>query len=167
MTAAQTQKPKRKRARSYENEHQYNLAQFLKVAETRLPALRFCYHAANESLGLGPIVERRNKKTGKISRVPLDVLINADRGVKAGVWDWQLLHPNVAAVDGRQSCGWRGIAIELKIDDNDLSPDQVLWQQHYLMNGWQTRIFRHWVNAAVYLVRWLGGNPADFEGLHV
>lgn len=161
MTA---QKAKRK-ARDTEEQHHYNLAHFLKIAEPRLPALRWCYHAANESLGLGPIVERN--RGGKISRVPLDVLINAQRGVRAGVWDWQLLYPNVAAVDGRQSCGWRGIAIELKTSTGTLSDEQIAWQQHYLQNGWQCRIFRHWVDAAVYLVCWVGGNPADFEGLNV
>lgn len=153
----------RKAQRASENEHHRNLASFLEVAEARYPALRWCYHVANESLGLGPIVER--KRGGRISRVPLDVLINADRGVKAGVWDWQLLYPNVAAVDGRQACGWRGLAIELKTSSGSLSDEQKLWQAHYLQNGWQTRIFRHWANAAIYLVRWVGGDPADFAGL--
>jgi len=147
-----------------EESHHRALAHFLKIAEAQYPALRFCYHVPNESLGIGPIVERN--RNGKRSRVPLDVLINAERGVRAGVWDWQLLWPNVVSVDGRQPCGWRGIAIELKAD-TDLSTEQKIWQEHYLMNGWQTRIFRHWADAAAYLVRWVGGDPARFEGLEV
>lgn len=149
--------------RSSEAEQHRNLAAFLKTARAQLPALRFCYHCPNEVSGHGPRVERMYK--GKRSSVPLEVLQRAQMGVESGVWDWQLLHPNVVVVEQRPPLFWRGIAIELKSADGRLSDEQKAWAEHYTLNGWHTRVFREWHRAAVYLIRWVGGNPADWLGL--
>lgn len=152
-----------------EKELHNNLAAFLLVAQQLYPALHYCKHCPNESSGTGPRKTIMSK--GRAVSVPLDVLANAKRGVVAGVWDWELLYPNAAALDGQRACYWRGIAIEIKTykayrtKDNGLSDDQLEWQKHYKANLWRTLVFCDWRAAAVYLVRWVGGDVRRFEGL--
>jgi hypothetical protein len=71
---------------------------------------------------------------------------------------------NLAPIDHKPVGWYRGLAIELKASTG-LSDEQIAWQQHYELNGWQTRIFREWHVAAAYCVRWVGGDPSQFQGL--
>lgn len=161
MATATKPRARRSTARSEDEIHR-NLVSFLLTARGQLPKLHFCKHTPNEAVGGGPIVERMYK--GKLSRVPLSVLQNAQRGVVAGVWDFEYLGINESPINHKPAGWYRGLAIELK-HQTDLSDEQILWQQHYELNGWHTRIFREWHLAAAYLVRWVGGDPAQFEGL--
>lgn len=145
-----------------EDEIHVNLCDFLLKWRGQYPKLRFIKHTPNEAKGGGKMIETFYK--GKRSRVPLSVLQNAKRGVVAGVWDFEYLGINESPID-HQPAGWyRGLAIELK-HKTDLSDDQIIWQQHYELNGWRTRIFRDWRLAAIYCIRWVGGDPSQIVGL--
>lgn len=137
------------------------LARFLKVATPRLPDLAFVWHTANESAG-----------GAKTSRgIPLDVLKEARMGAVAGVWDWLYIGHNLAGIG---ECGpfyFAGLAIELKSTrayktaNQGLSDAQIAWRRHYIKHGWYTAIYpeQDWHEAARLLVRWVGGDIADFD----
>lgn len=126
-----------------------SLVEFLDMHTERLPMLRWVFHVANESAG------GAKTKDG----VPLDVLKEAEMGVRAGVWDFLLILPA------------GGVAIELKSDgaykkrDNGLSPAQVAWRAHYEACGWDCYVFpeSRWHEAALLLVDVCGGNPTDYD----
>lgn len=131
-----------------------SLVDFLDRTTPRLPALAYVFHTANESAG--------GAKTKR--GIPLDILKEAQMGVRAGVWDFQLILPGV------YTGGASGCAIELKSDRayktayHGLSDDQRRWQAYYTLCGWETHVFpeSRWHEAALLLVARCGGNPEDY-----
>jgi hypothetical protein len=158
MTPRSPQQPRRK----IEEGHHRALVQFIKLTEGQLPELAFVKHTRNESSG-GPKVTRRDRASGRMVEIPLDVIRGAELGVRAGVWDFEYLGRNRVPIDDKPAFFYAGLAIELKSDVGSLSPEQKTWRTHYLHNGWYTVVFRHHVDAAQFLVRWVGGNPNHFH----
>ena len=146
---------------SIETQHHKALVQFLRAAEGQLPDLAFVKHTANESGG-GQKVTRRNPKTGRTTEVPLDVLIAASMGVRAGVWDFEYIGRNRAPVNGKPAGAYLGLAIEMKAPGKTLSEEQKQWRAHYERNHWYTIVFYHYVAAAQFLIVWVGGDLARF-----
>ena len=148
---------------SESSEHEA-LADFLLRMEVRYPALAFVKHTPNEADGGG---EKKRvphiKKDGTVGwrAVPLEVLRAPSRGIKPGVWDWEFLAPNACQVEGWEAGHFDGIAIELKVVGNTLSPAQRRWEGYYRMHRWYTAIAYEWTFAAHLLVRWVGGDPED------
>ncbi len=148
--------------RQIERSHHKAFVQFLNASMGQLPELRFIKHTKNESDGTGPKVTRRNRKTGKLIEIPLDVIRGAEMGVRSGVWDFEYLGPNRVALDNRPAGHWAGFALEFKAPGGTLEPEQKEWQKHYLRNMWYTAIFTSHVEAALFAVRWVGGDPTRF-----
>ena len=151
--------------RKIEEQHHKAFVQFLNAAMGQLPELAFCKHTKNEVSGTGPRVTRHDRKTGKLVSIPLEVLKGGQLGVRAGVWDFEYIGPNRAAVGNRLQHDphtYRGLAIEFKAPGNTLSPEQKVWREHYIRNGWRTEVFYHYVPACHYVVAWVGGNPNNF-----
>jgi hypothetical protein len=152
---------------SEQTEHEA-LADFLLRMEGRYPALAFVKHTPNEADGGGekkriPYTKRDGSQGWKM--VPLETLRGPSRGIKPGVFDWEFLLPNQGEFYGVTYGWYHGIAIELKVGKNDLSPDQRRWKEHYLQNDWATYVCYDWTEAARLLILWVGGNPDDVEGL--
>jgi hypothetical protein len=142
------------------------LTHFLKVAEGRLPALRFVKHTPNEANGGGKKIRtsyiKRDGSTGW-KMTPLEAIRNSQMGVRAGAWDWELIGFNLSPIWGRPTAYFNGLAIEMKAGDNGLSPEQKIWEAHYQVNGWKTFVCHDWIIAAGILVLWVGGDPRDFS----
>lgn len=144
-----------------ETQLQHALVEFLKSAEGQLSALAFVKHTPNESFG-GKRIAVRDRKTGKPTTIPLDVLLAAKMGVRAGVWDFEYLGVNECTIGALPPRAYRGCAMELKSATGRLSDEQRAWQARYEANGWYCVVFRDWPAAARFWVRWVGGNPANF-----
>lgn len=142
------------------------LTHFLKVAECRLPALRFVKHTPNEANGGGGKIRtsytKRDGSTGW-KMIPLEAIRNSQMGVRAGAWDWELIGFNLYPIFGQPTGFYQGLAIEMKAEQGVLSADQRLWEAHYQACGWKTMICRDWIIAAGILVLWVGGDPRDFS----
>lgn len=131
-----------------ESSDQAALFDFLARMEGRYPALAFVKHTPNG--------EKRDIVTAtRLKRM----------GVRAGVWDVEFLYPNQADIAGRVPGHYRGLAVELKVGKNDLTPDQRRWREHYDYNHWATCVCHTWTDAARLLLTWVGGNPDEVEGL--
>jgi hypothetical protein len=138
------------------------LAAFLRYhAAPRLPDLAYVWHTPNESAGGAKAA----------SGVPLDVLKEARMGAVSGVWDWLFIGPNVGRIGESGPYFFQGCALELKSTaafrkrDQGLSPEQVAWRARYIRCGWYTAVYpeQDWPDAARLLVRWVGGDVADFD----
>lgn len=113
----------------------------------RYPLLRYAFHPANE---------RRDKlESIKASRM----------GQRAGVWDIWLPAVNAEGFDDCKAATFVGCVIELKSRNGRLSPEQQEWQQHLESHYWHTAVFTDWTDAARLLIRWVGGDPEEIEGL--
>lgn len=158
-----------------EKQHHKNLIEFFhRLGEPRYPQLQFVKHTANEALGGGGTKVQIRTDAGAVAYVPASVLEGYAMGVRPGVWDFEYLGPNLGPIPAPEfsalppihpAGSFRGCAVELKVGKNTLSPDQERWQRQYQANGWYTAVFYHWCEAATFFVRWVGGDPAQFEGL--
>ena len=121
------------------------LFDFLSRMEGRYPDVKWAFHTPNG--------EKRDKATAaKLKRM----------GVRAGVPDVLMPIMNAAPIGGEF---FVGLAIELKVGRNTVSDEQAAWLECLQLNGWATYICYDWVDAARILIRWVGGNPDDVEGL--
>lgn len=148
-----------------ETSEQRALFDFLARMEGRYPLLAFVKHTPNEANGGGNTVTLRGPN-GKMRNVPVEVLRNAQMGVKAGAWDIEYLGPNEGSIP--ELCPadfYRGLAIEMKAKNGRLSDEQKEWREHYRANGWHTKVCDDWTVAARLLLRWVGGNPDEVIGL--
>ena len=124
------------------------LFNFLARMEGRYPAFAYVKHTPNG--------EKRDIITAaRLKRM----------GVRPGVWDIEFIYPNQGEFEGVTAYWYHGIAIEMKSKLGALSPDQRRWQEHYRQNEWATYVCHDWTEAARLLIRWVGGNPDDVEGL--
>ena len=145
-----------------EEAHHKAFVQFLNAAMGQLPELAYFKHTKNEASGYGPKVTRIDRRSGRLREIPLDVIRGGEMGVRAGVWDFEYLGPNRIPIDGVPALAYRGLAIEFKARGNGLSEEQKRWQQHYTRNRWCTTIFYSHVDAAIFAVQWVGGDPSRF-----
>lgn len=144
-----------------EAQHHRAFVEFLRTSEGQLPELHFVKHTPNESNG-GRKVTRSDRRTGKRIDIPLDVIQKAEMGVVAGVWDFEYLGPNHCPIGDHPARTFRGFVIEFKARDRGLSDAQKVWKQHYMKNGLYPIIFRHYVDAANFVITWVGGDPRNF-----
>lgn len=130
-----------------------SLFHFLKIAAAKLPDLAFVWHTRNENAD-----EAERKRGGQLGVVP-------------GVWDVLYIGTNRKPIEGVEMFVFSGVAIELKstkaypLFNHGLTIQQANWRTHYTRNGWYTAIYpeQDWQQAALLLVRWVGGNVEDFR----
>jgi len=137
------------------------LADFLRRATPRLPALGFVFHVANESAG--------GAKTS--GGIPLDVLKEKRMLAVPGVWDFMYIGANLSGIGECGAYHFAGVAIELKstrayrTKDQGLSDAQKAWRRHYIQHGWYTAVYpeERWPEVAQLFVAWVGGSVDDFD----
>lgn len=118
------------------------LFDFLARIEGREPDVRWAFHCPNG--------EKRDKATAaKLKRM----------GVRAGVPDILMPITNATPIGGEF---FVGLAIELKAGKNTVTDEQGAWLECLQLNGWCTHVVYDWVDAARIIVRWVGGDAAEF-----
>lgn len=128
-----------------ERTEQEALFDFLARLEGRIPELKWAFHVPNG--------EKRDKATAaRLQRM----------GVRKGVPD--VLLP-VTRYDPQTNIVSHGLAIELKHGRGRETPEQLMWLGYLKRQGWQTATCYGWTEAARLLVRYLGGNPDEIQGL--
>lgn len=121
------------------------LFDFLARMEGRYPALKWAFHVPNG--------EKRDKATAAKLK---------EMGTKPGVPD--VIFP-WAYYDERANIAYPGCVIELKHGRNSTTPDQDAWLEHFRRCGWFVAVFHDWMHAARLLLRWVGGDEREVEGL--
>jgi hypothetical protein len=142
-----------------ERTEQEALFDFLARLEGIYPYFKYVFHPANEASGGGKTV------TIKGRRVPTEALSNARMGVRKGAWDVWAPFRNQAGIFGYPAGWFVGLVIEMKSERGDLSPAQKEWREFLRHQGWACEVYRAWPDAARTLVRWVGGNPEEIQGL--
>jgi hypothetical protein len=145
-----------------EQAEQEALFQFLRTMEGRHPLLRFVFHVPNQANGGGAKV----RLSGCGNRmVPVEAFTNARMGVKKGAWDIWAPFRNRAPIWEYPAGIFVGCAIEMKARGGRLSPDQEEWAAFLCAEGWSCTVCYDWTSAAQLLIRWVGGDPNEIEGL--
>ena len=118
-----------------EADEQIALFQWIETVTSREPRLAWAFHVPNG--------EYRHKATaGRLKAM----------GVRQGV-------PDIFLPVSAQS--YVGLAIELKVDGNDLSEEQDRWLQQLREVGWFANVYHGWVAAALAITWYLGRSTED------
>lgn len=149
---------------SEQTEHEA-LFDFLSRIEGRHPDVRWAFHCPNEADGGG--TKRRVSYTRRDGSqgwkmVPLETLRAPARGIRPGIPDVLMPIVNAAPIGGEF---FVGLAIELKHGRNTTTDDQAAWLECLQLNGWATYVCYHWTDAARIIIRWVGGDPEEVQGL--
>jgi hypothetical protein len=151
-----------------ENTEQQALFHFLATMEGRYPALRYVFHPANEANGGGAKVRhvytRRDGSQGW-KTTPVEAIVGARMGVKAGCWDIWVPFRNRAPVWGYPALMFAGLVIEMKSKTGALSPEQSDWREFLRGEGWACQVYRDWTDAGRTLLAWAGGDLEEVQGL--
>jgi hypothetical protein len=138
MTVAEYRATLGKRNSSYrttEADEQIALFTWIDLCIPREPRLTLAFHPPNGEL-------RDKAVAGRLRAM----------GVRRGV-------PDVVCF--AQSRGYNGIAIELKVGTNTLTPEQAEWLERLRAIGWLACEQRGWVAAALLLCWYLERKPED------
>lgn len=155
----------RKARKSEETEGQIALFDLLRRLEGRWPLLAYVTHVANESSGGSKVRRSYTKRDGTqgYKMVPVDVMRDAQMGVKKGVPDVVCF---VQRYDAVLNVAYPGLVVEMKADDGDTSPHQKRWLAHLTAQGWKVVVnVGDWRPAARLIIDWCGGDSRAVEGL--
>lgn len=127
---------------------QMALFEFLATMEGRYELLSRVFHVPNG--------EKREKATAARLKA---------MGVKRGVWDvWAPFH-NRVEIAGYRPGFFVGCVIEMKSETGPMTQEQLEWRHFLTKEGWYCAIFRDWRDAAKLILRWVGGDPEEVQGL--
>lgn len=88
-------------------------------------------------------------------RSPAAGAILKAQGMRAGVWDYLLGAPSGVQPRGFETRMRHGLWIEIKSEDDELSPEQKLWGEIERGLGYATVVCRTWVGARDNLLDYL------------
>jgi hypothetical protein len=151
-----------------ERTEQEALFDFLSRMEGRYPLLKYVFHVPNEASGGGAKVRTAYQKTdGSLGykMTPVEAFTNARMGVRKGAWDIWAPFRNRAPIWEYPAGIFVGCAIEMKVRGGRLSLDQEAWGAFLCAEGWSCTVCYDWTSAAQLLIRWVGGDPDEIEGL--
>lgn len=165
MTTAEYRASLKQPRKSEETQGEIALFDLLSRLEGRWPLLAYVTHVANESAGGSKVRRSYTKRDGTqgYKMVPLDVMRDAQMGVKKGVPDVICF---VQHYDAVLNVSYPGLVIEMKTDDGDTSPHQKRWLAHLKQHGWFCVVnVGDWRPAARLIIDWCGGDASQVEGL--